>query len=73
MRHRLRLYNGEEHDSTATMEPPVTVKLGQISMILADAVRSRRAWLDDFDDDELQISADLYDILSAYWNLRPSA
>ncbi len=56
MRHRLRLYNGEEQQTTApTLEPPVTVKLGQISMILADAVHSRRSWLHDFDDDELQM------------------
>jgi len=72
MRHRLRLYTGED-DATATAEPPVTVTLGEISGILADAVRGNRAWLNDFDDDEVQISSDLYEVLSAYLNLRPSA
>ncbi len=72
MRHRLRLYTGED-DNTAVAEPGVTVKLSEITHILADAVRSDRAWLRDFDNDDVQISADLYDVLSAYWNLRPSA
>jgi len=72
MRHRLRLYTGED-ESTAVAEPGMTVKLGDITEILAEAVRNDRTWLRDFDDDEIQISADLYDVLSAYWNLRPSA
>jgi len=72
MRHRLRLFTGDDVD-TAVAEPEVTVRLGDISRILADAVRSKRAWLSDFEDDNIQVSADLYEVLSAYWNLRPSA
>lgn len=80
MRPSLRVYNGDveatnsltDHD-TLLAEPEVTVSLGQICRILADAVHTRRAWLKDFADDRVQISADLYDILSTYWNLRPSA
>lgn len=72
MRHRLRLFTGED-EGTAVAEPGMTVKLGEITGILAEAVRSNRTWLRDFDDDEIQISADLYEVLSAYWNLRPSA
>lgn len=73
MRHRLRLFTGESDTATAVAEPEVTVKLGDISRILADAVRTKRAWLRDFEDDQIQVSADLYEVLSAYWNLRPSA
>lgn len=75
MRHRLRLFTGEdETGSTSTLAAPeMTVKLGDISKILADAVRTKRAWVSDFADEEIQISADLYDVLSAYWHLRPSA
>jgi len=72
MRHRLRLYTGED-EGTAVAEPGMTVKLSEITGILAEAVHSDRAWLRDFDNDEVQISADLYDVLSTYWNLRPSA
>lgn len=73
MRHRLRLFTGESDTATAVAEPEVTVSLGDISKILADAVRSNRAWLRDFEDDRIQVSADLFEVLSAYWNLRPSA
>ena len=73
MRHHLKLYTGEEEASTAVVEPEVTMTLGEISLILADAVRTKRAWLSDFDDDRIQVSADLYEVLSAYWNLRRGA
>jgi hypothetical protein len=73
MRHRLRLYTGEDDVSTAVAEPDCSVTLGEISDILADAVRTRRAWLRDFADDRVQISADLYEVLSTYWNMRRGA
>lgn len=73
MRHRLRVYTGEEIASPVAAESEMTVSLGEISEILADAVRTRRAWLKDFEDDRIQISADLYDVLSTYWNLRRGA
>ncbi len=75
MRPRLRIYTGEEDEqTTATLaEPTVSVRLSEISQVLADAVLSRRTWLSDFADEEVKISADLYEIISTYWNLRPSA
>jgi hypothetical protein len=71
MRPRLRLFIGD--DDVAVADPPVNVKLGDIARILADAVKSDRTWVDDFSDDDIQISPDLYEVLSAYWHLRPSA
>ncbi len=72
MQPRLRIFTGE--DNVATLpEPEVNVRLSEITSILADAVLSRRTWLNDFADDEVRISADLYEVLSAYWHLRPSA
>jgi hypothetical protein len=72
MRPRLRLFTGDG-ESTAIAEPQVSVRLGEITRVLADAFRSNRRWLNDFADDEVQISEDLYEVLSAYWHLRPSA
>lgn len=72
MRHHLKLFTGEE-GSTAVAEPEVTVSLGEIADILADAVLTRRAWLRDFADDRIQVSADLYDVLQSYWNMRRGA
>jgi hypothetical protein len=72
MRHRLKLYTGEGA-TTAVAEPEISLSLGEISEILVDAVRTRRAWLDDFSEDRIQVSADLYEVLSAYWNMRRGA
>lgn len=72
MRHRLRLFTGED-DSAQTATENVTVKLGDISRALLDATRWNRTWLSDFADDEIQVSSDLYEILSAYMRLRPGA
>ncbi|MEK6259479.1 MAG: hypothetical protein AABP62_12755 [Planctomycetota bacterium] len=72
MRHRLRLFTGDDTPSSATAEQ-VTVRLGDISRALRDATRWNRTWLEDFADDEVQVSADLYEILSAYMRLRPGA
>jgi len=77
----LRIYYGPE-DETATLEvgkspqhrPTVTVPLMDILPLLADAVRSQRTWLRDFEDDEITISMDLYEVLLAYQHYRrPSA
>ena len=46
---------------------------GGFTEILADASRTGRTWLQDFADDEVQISPDLYEILCSYRHLRPSA
>lgn len=73
MRSRLRLFTGAEESGMAVQDPPVTISVGQLAKILADAHRTQRAWLKDFSDDEVQVSADLYEVMTSYWNLRPSA
>lgn len=72
---RLRVYYGPDEPSTAVEPSPrdagsVTVPLGEIFPLLADAVRGERAWLEDFADDDIQISSDLYDVLMAYQHFR---
>lgn len=44
----------------------VSVPLSEIIPLLADAVRSRRTWLQDFENDEITISMDLYEVILAY-------
>ncbi len=78
--HRLRVYYGPQTESTAAVtEMPVgrdtvTVPLGDVLRVLADAVASNRTWLRDFEDDEITISSDLYEVVLAYQHFRrPSA
>lgn len=76
---RLRVYHGpEDHEAAGvatntTARPCVTVPLSEVLSQLADAVATQRAWLEDFEDDEVTISADLYEVLMAYRYYRPVA
>ena len=71
-RTNLRIYRGPADKTTAvhtasTAGPvTITVPLGEVLPLLADAVASQRTWLSDFDDDQITISADLYEVLLAY-------
>jgi hypothetical protein len=67
-------------DSTAAMPAPrpseghVTLTLGEVLPLLADAYQSRRTWLGDFELDPVTLSSDLYEVLLAYQHFRrPSA
>ena len=82
-RNRLRMYYGPENSQLAIAaetlpesgpRTSVTVPLAEVLPLLVDAVRSDRSWLNDFQDEELTISSDLYEVLMAYQHFRrPSA
>ncbi|MHB8902660.1 MAG: hypothetical protein ACYC6Y_28200 [Thermoguttaceae bacterium] len=76
----LRIYYGPQTDSSGSASTEegarraVTLSLGEILPLLADAVQSQRTWLQDFDDDQVTISMDLYEVLLAYqFYRRPTA
>ncbi len=77
---QLRVYYGPADACDAVPENKqhtrdcVSLPLGDVLPLLADAVRSQRTWLRDFADDEITISTDLYQVLLAYQHYRrPSA
>ena len=74
-RNRLRVYYGPEEELESTQPAnTVSVQLGEVLPLLADAMRQGRSWVDDFCDDEVTISSDLYEVLLAYQHFRrPSA
>ena len=78
-RSQLRVYYGPESAAATSARPQkqehtVQLRLGEIFPLLADAVRSERTWLRDFEDDEITISMDLYEVILAYQHCRrPSA
>jgi hypothetical protein len=51
-------------------EDSVTVSFGEILPLIVDAVESQRTWLGDFEHDDVTISRDLYEVLSAYQYFR---
>ena len=78
---QLRIYDGS-HEGTGGVKlaeashthQSVTVPLAEILPLLRDAVQSQRTWLRDFEDDEITISMDLYEVILAYqYYRRPSA
>lgn len=80
MASHLRIYRGPGDDAIETTPAPtahlnqVTVNVGDVLPLLADALAGRRTWLRDFEQDEITISSDLYEVLLAYRHYRrPSA
>lgn len=74
----LKVYHGPTTRTadinTSHADSTISVPLGQIFPLLAEAVQSNRTWLQDFSDDEVTISADLYEVILAYQHFRrPSA
>jgi hypothetical protein len=78
--HQLKIYRGPGKSAAPTLAnrenaaPRITVSIGEVLPLLAEAVASQRTWLQDFEDDDITISADLYEVLLAYqYYRRPSA
>ncbi|MER3417167.1 MAG: hypothetical protein C4297_13290 [Gemmataceae bacterium] len=68
----LRLYDPDnEHESR--QEPTVRVRLGDLFPLLVQAHRGNYLWLNDFQDDEIYVTPDLYEVLCAFQCYRPSA
>ena len=77
----LRVYHGPDDappEMRAIESAPgkkcVTLTVGDVLPLLKDAAVDGRTWLEDFSDDELTISTDLYEVLLAYqYYRRPGA
>ena len=72
IRPRLRLFRGDDDDTIITPSM-ISISFGELRAIVEDASRSNRMWLSDFSQDEVQIPEDLYDVMTAYNQLRPGA
>jgi hypothetical protein len=71
---QLRVYPSPQDQDSASPQPAtVKVALAELLPLVALAHRRNYLWLQDFLDDEVRISADLYDVLQAFRYHRPSA
>jgi hypothetical protein len=71
---QLRLYSSPEEPRDWDLQAPtVRVQLGDLLPLVALAQRHNYLWLRDFLEDEVRISADLFDVLQAFSWQRPSA
>lgn len=70
----LRVYpSSDESPSPNAPQRTVRVSLADLLPLVALAHRENYAWLQDFLDDEVRISEDLYEVLQAFRCYRPSA
>jgi hypothetical protein len=71
----LRVYPPSQPEAVASDVPPATVSvhLGDLLPLLALAQRKNYLWLQDFLDDQVLITEDLYEVLRAFRYTRPSA
>ena len=82
----LRIYYGPEGETglrseskgtdvlEADYHQKVTVPLKDVLETLTDAIQQNRGWIQDFADDEITISTDLFEVILAYQHYhRPSA
>jgi hypothetical protein len=71
---QLRVYPSSAEAASADLPAPsVGVRLGDLLPLIALAQRQNYLWLQDFLDDEVRITADLYEVLRAFRAYRPSA
>ena len=68
----LRVYPRSQESVAEAPEPTVHVSLGDLLPLLAVAHRNNYLWLQDFLDDEVCVTADLYEILQAFQCYRPA-
>ncbi len=70
---RLRVFPHPRKSTRAGESPAIPIKLSDLYPLLAQAYRDNYVWLRDFEEDELLVSNDLYEVVRAFANCRPSA
>jgi hypothetical protein len=70
---RLRVFPRSEEDQDDSTNPSISISLSQLYPLLAQAYQDNYVWLRDFEDDQLLVSNDLYEVVRAFSNCRPSA
>jgi hypothetical protein len=72
-RRQLRVYPTTDLEEPYSSEPSVRICLGELLPLVAMAQRMHFIWLQDFLDDEVKVTNDLYEVLQAFRSYRPSA
>ncbi len=71
---RLRVFPQPENEPRAgAYAPSKPIRLADLYPLLAQAYRDNYVWLRDFEDEELLVSNDLFEVVRAFSESRPSA
>lgn len=66
---QLRVYHPSlDSDMDETQDPSIRIRLSDLLPLLAVAKKNNYLWLQDFLDDEVSVTPDLYDVLRAFDN-----
>jgi hypothetical protein len=64
---QLRLYPGSlDSDYDDAQDPTIRIRLGDLLPLLAFAKKNNYLWLQDFLDDQVTVTPDLYDVLRSF-------
>jgi len=66
-------HNEEEAPQKSVQEATVPVQLRELMSVLRQATKANYVWLRDFQDDEVLVTQDFFDVIRAFSRLRPSA
>jgi hypothetical protein len=71
---RLRVFPQPEDEASETPHAPaIPIRLVDLYPLLAQAYRDNYVWLRDFEEDQLLVSSDLFEVVRAFADCRPSA
>lgn len=71
---RLRVFpRPEEEAREQAHSPAIPIRLADLYPLLAQAYRDNYVWLRDFEQDQLLVSSDLFEVVRAFSDCRPSA
>jgi hypothetical protein len=70
---RLRVFPHPDEEQDDSCVPEIPIKLSDLYPLLAQAYRDNYVWLRDFEEEPLLVSNDLYEVIRAFSDCRPSA
>jgi hypothetical protein len=71
---RLRVFpHPDEVEAVDEQAPTMPIRLSDLYPLLARAYRDNYLWLRDFENDEILVSRDLFEVVRAFCDCRPSA
>lgn len=70
---RLRVFPHPDETDVESTSPAIPVRLCDLYPLLAQAYRDNYVWLQDFEEDQLMVSNDLFEVIRAFTSCRPSA
>ncbi len=71
---RLRIFPRPDDESIQdTDSPGIPIRLADLYPILSQAFRDNYSWLRDLEQDKVLVTPDLYEVVRAFANYRPSA